>query len=251
MRLANTLLLVATLAVCSVGAGCSSLIPKRVELGQDKVQRVPTPKPSEREVQRQAAKRAAEAAKHVLETAIKEDMAPVIEPARDATVLTKSVSDSLGPPLRSASPNETAAALAARLERTVAKLNERLEAFREDNDKNAGKKIEGTGWLSVPYFVWLGGAFILFGGAYMILKTIVSVAAAGNPAVGLGLSAVQLGGRGAAALASQVLKGGQLFREKLSQEEPAIRERVEKLFVSSQKEAQSPEIQAAVRQLLK
>lgn len=249
MKLFRTLFLAIAIAVG--GAGCSSLIPKRVELGQDKVQRVPTPKPSEREVQRQAAKRAAEAAKQVLETAIQEDLTPVIEPARDATVLTKSVSDSLGPPLKSASPTEPAAVLAARLERAIAKLNERIEEFREDNDKNAGKKIEGTGWLSVPYFVWLGGAFILFGGAYMILKTIVSVAAAGNPAVGLGLSAVQLGGRGAAALASQVLKGGQLFRERLAKEDPAIRERVEQLFVSSQKEAQSPEIQAAVRQLLK
>lgn len=248
IRSLNTLFLVATLAVCSIGSGCSSLIPKRVELGQDKVQRVPTPKPSEREIQRQAAKRAAEVAKTVLETAIQENLAPVIEPARDATVLMKSVSDSLGPPL---SPSiESSARLAARLEHAVAKLNERLEEFREDNDKNAGKKIEGTGWLSVPYFIWLGGAFVLFGGAYMILKTIVSVAAAGNPAVGLGLSAVQLGGRGAAALASQVLKGGQLFRERLAKEDPEIRRRVEELFVSSQKEAQSPEVQAAVRQLI-
>lgn len=229
-------------------AGCSSLIPKPVEFFQDKVHKVPSQKSSERETQRQTAQRAAEKAREVLDAALIEDASTaVVTPAKEVEQLTGSVSRSLGPPV---SPSSlTSEELSRKLDKAIAKLNQRLDEFKADNDENAGKKIEGTGAFSVPYFLWVaivgGVIFVIF----LVLKTLVHVAAAGNPAIGMGLQAVQLGGRGAAALAKEVIHGGEIFKEKLAAEMPELQEKIEALFNSAHKEAQSPASQDAVKKL--
>lgn len=242
--------LLALLALSSVlFTGCSSLFPKKVEFFQDKVEQFPVPKGSEREIQRQAAKQAAEKAEQTLNAALTEGSTPaVVDPAKDTAKLTDSVSRSLGPPL---SPSDDpSVVLARRLDHAIAKLNQRLDDFKADNDKNVGHKIEDTGLLKIPYFAWLGivGAVIMV--VYLVLKTVVHVAAAGNPAVALGLNAVQLGGRGAAALAKEVIHGGEIFKEKIAAEMPEIREKIEALFASAHKEAQSLASQEAVKKLI-
>ena len=85
---------------------------------------------------------------------------------------------------------------------------------------------------------------------YFVLKTFVHVAAAGNPAIGLGLNAVQLGGRGAAALAKEVIHGGEIFKDKIAAELPELQEKIKGLFESAHKEAQSPATQEAVKKLI-
>lgn len=242
-RLATTLALAAIFLT-----GCGTLFPKRVELFQDKVEKVPVATPSEREIQRQTAQRAAEAAEKTLNAALTEGSTPaVVEPAKDTTKLTDAVSRSLGPPLNPS--QDSSEALARRLDRAIAKLNDRLDDFKAENDKNVGHKIEDTGILKVPYFAWLGivGAVVFV--VYIILKTVVNVAAAGNPAVALGLNAVQLGGRGAAALAKEVIHGGEIFKEKLAKELPEVEAKVKALFASAHREAQSPTNQAVVKNL--
>jgi hypothetical protein len=229
--------------------GCSSLIPKPVEFFQDKVHKMPTQKASEKETQRQAAQRAAEKARQVLDAALIEDASTaVVNPAKEVTQLTDSVSRSLGPPV---SPSSlTSEDLSRKLDKAIAKLNQRLDEFKADNDENAGKKIEGSGAFSVPYFFYIAIiGFVVFV-IFLVLKTFVHVAAAGNPAVGMGLQAVQLGGRGVAALAKEVIHGGEIFKEKIAAEMPEFREKIEALFSSAHKEAQSPDTQAAVKKLL-
>jgi len=229
--------------------GCSSLIPKQVEFFQDKVEQYPTAKRAEREIQRQAAQRAAEKADETMVAAIKEGSSPtVVEPAKETTKLTDAVSRSLGPPAYpSSDPSDV---LSRKLDHAIAKLNQRLDEFKADNDKNVGHKIEDTGLFKVPYFAWLAlvgaGLFVV----YFVLKTLVHVAAAGNPAVGLGLHAVQLGGRGVAALAKEVIHGGEIFKEKIAAEMPEVAERIEKIFQSAHREAQSPATQEAVKKLI-
>lgn len=242
--------LLALLALSTVlFSGCSSIVPKQVEFFQDKVQKYPVAKSSEREVQRQAAQRASEKADEILSAAIKEGSSPsVVEPAKEATKLTDAVSRSLGPPAYpSTDPSDV---LSRKLDHAVAKLNQRLDDFKADNDKNAGHKIEDTGLFKVPYFVWIGGVFAILFIVYFVLKTFVHVAAAGNPAIGLGLNAVQLGGRGAAALAKEVIHGGEVFKEKIAAELPELSAKIEAIFESSQKEAQSPTSQEAVKKLI-
>ena len=234
-------------------SGCSTIFPKRVEFGQDKVEKFPVKKTAEQEVQRQAAQRAKEEAAKTLEAAIEEETSPaVVEPAKATARLTDSVSDSLGPPLHPSAV--TSAELARALDAAMAKLNKRIDGFKKDNDENIGKKIEGTGWLSVPYFIWVGilaalgfVGFIVLGVAWAALK----VFAISNPPLALGLNAVQLGARGATSLAGQLLKGGEKFKARLATEvsDPALQAKIQQIFRDEHEKAQSPEAQILVKHL--
>lgn len=235
--------------------GCASLIPKRVEIGQDKVEKFPESKSSEKEIQRQAAQRAAQKTDETLREAIKaEAPLPVILPAKEAAVLTDSVSRSLGPPLNPAPVETTSDKLAQKLDHAIARLNERIDDFKADNDKNAGHKIEGTGFLQIPYFVWLGGAVgIGFIGIIIlaVLWTALKAYALTNPPLAMGVNAVQLGAKGATALVGQLIKGGEKFKDKIEEkiEDPKLRESILEMFKDEHQKAQSPEAQKIVDHL--
>lgn len=247
-RLAAALTLIALIVT-----GCGTLFPKRVEFGQDKVEKFPTAKPAEQEVQRQAALRAKEEAARTLQAAILEQTSPaVIDPATASAKLTDSLSLSLGPPLHPST--DASEALARRLDIAIAKLNHRIDNFKADNDQNAGKKIEGTGWLSVPYFIWMGGlavvgfiGFIILGVAWTALKAF----SISNPPLALGLNAVQLGGKAVKNVAGQLLKGGERFKERIETEieDPALAARIKQIFRDEHEKAQSPEVQKIVEHL--
>jgi len=237
--------------------GCSSLVPKRVELGQDKVEKMPVAKPSEREVQRQVAQRAAVKADETLRAAIMEDASPVVvTPAAETVVLSDAVSRSLGPPSKPAAKDLASEQLARKLDASVAALNKRIEEFREDNDKNAGHKIEDTGILKVPYFVWLGGAFVLIAIAVVVAGlawTALKIYGISNPPVGLGIKAVQTGGALAAKAVGQLVGSGEKFKSWLKTELPHVSEDVKKeiedLFVSAHKETCDEAVQHVAEEL--
>ena len=238
-------------------SGCGSLVPKRVELGQDKVEKMPIAKPAEREVQRQVAQRAAVKADETLRAAIMEDASGVVvKPAAETAVLTDSVSRSLGPPSKPADPDVASERLARKLDASVAALNRRIEEFRDDNDKNAGHKIEGTGFLQVPYFVWLGGAFVLIVVCVVIAGlawTALKIYGISNPPVALGLKAVQTGGSLAAKAVGQLVHGGERFKEWLHTELPHVSDDVKKaildLHESAHKETADEAVQHVVKEL--
>lgn len=237
--------------------GCSSLIPKRVEIGQDKVRSFPEAKSAEREVQRQAAERAAKLAEKTVEAGISEGVTDkVLQPAKETAVLTHSVATSLGPPIKPASPGVTSEELALKLDRAVAELNRRIDEFKQDNNENAGKKIEGTGFLQIPYFVYLG-IFLVFGFIAFVVVTIAWAAlkaySLANPPLAVGLNAVQLGGKGLANLASQLVRGGETFKQSVQTEfdNPRIAERVLQIFKDSHQKEQSPENQILIKTLTK
>jgi hypothetical protein len=233
----------------ALGAGCSTLIPKKVELFQDKVATVPEPKPRELEVQRQAAQRAHEKAREALDAAFDTQAAPqVVVPVQEVEKLTEAVSVSLGPPLKPAPTNVPSAVLATELRTAVAKLNQRMDDFKADNNENAGKKIEGTGLFQVPYFVWLGG-FLLFAFIGVIvlgvLWSFVKMFAMTNPPTQLGVSAVQLGTGFVKRALSEVAKGGEEFKKRLSKtvSDPALQGQIKDLFREEQLKAQSRDTQ--------
>lgn len=238
-------------------SGCSSLIPKRVELGQDKVEKMPVAKPAEREVQRQVAQRASQKADETLRAAILEDASPVVvTPAAETVVLADAVSRSLGPPNKPADTDLASERLARKLDSSVAALNRRIEDFREDNDKNAGHKIEDTGFLKVPYFVWLGGAFVLIAIAVVLAGlawTALKIYGISNPPVGLGIKAVQTGGALAAKAVGQLVGGGEKFKGWLKTELPhvsdEVKQQVEDLFHSAHKETADEAVQHVVAEL--
>lgn len=237
--------------------GC--IMPKPIEFGQDKVRAFPTAKAKEKEVQRQVAQRAAVKADETFKAAIATEAEPsVIAPAAEATVLTEAVSTSLGPPSKPAPDTVTSQELARQLDTAVAKLNSRLESFKEDNNENAGKKIEGTGIFSMSYISYLLIMVVVLIGAvvlFSVVKAALKVYAATNPAVGLGMSVVQTGGKVAAKGFSQLLKGGENFKNSIGAKIPeldaALQAKVLEHFRQSHESAHDEDVQHVIQVLTK
>ncbi len=240
-------LLIAILAL-SLTAGCGTLIPKKVELLQDKVQAFPEQRAGEAELQRQAAQRAAELATKTASEARSEGT-NVVRLADETAVLAEAVSDSLGPPLKRSSSTATNLALA--LEHAIARLNERIAEFKDDNNTNAGKKIEGTGLVQVSYFAWVGGFLAMLFLGYLALKVVTILGSVANPGVALGVNVANLGARGLAKAFSQVLKGGQSFKKAIEEklEDPALKAKVLEIFRAAQNEAQDDDVKAVIKSL--
>lgn len=244
-----------TLAVLLTGC----IMPKPIEFGQDKVEKFPTIRQAEKEIQRQTAQRAAVKADETFKAAIATAAEPeVIKPAAEASVLTESVATSLGPPIKPASETVTSVELAKQLDTTVAKLTRRIDNFRADNDENAGKKIEGTGFMQMSYFTYL---FIMAGvlvGAVVVWrigKLALSVYAKSNPGVAVGLRAVQAGGALASKAVGQLIAGGERFKEKLATDlhgvDDEVKARIEKLFLDAHKHEHDADVKDVVKSLIK
>lgn len=243
-------LLLASLLVALM-CGCGTLIPKKVELFQDKVKRLPVATSSEKETQRQAAFKARQIS---LETAVLASGEitnfSILQNVGDLLLLTDVVSESLGPP--KSPSNKLPIDLAVSLRKAMAKLNERIDDFAKGNNENVGKKIEGTGLIQVPYMLWAGGFVVVLFIGYVLLKIAVGISSAMNPGVSLGVNAVQFGARGLARAFSQVIKGGQEFKKSLDTKisDPALKEQILDLFVTAHKQAQDEDAKKAVKHLI-
>lgn len=230
-------------------SGCGILLPKNVEFFQDKVKAFPEIKASEKEIQRQAAARASIAATQTLMAALHENSSPsVVAPATDTAVLTKAVSVSVGTPL---SPSTLPAEdLAVKLDTAGAKLAARVDSFKKDNNENAGKKIEGSGFFQIGYFsMW---AIILAGLAvvWVALKIYGTI----NPVVGLGLNTA---GRVSAGVLrkgfTELSEGGEWFKDEIAKSHltDEIKAFVTKTFIDNHMAAQSRDTQTLVEKLTK
>lgn len=235
------LLLAATLI-----AGCSTFIPKRVELGQDKVQKFPQPTEKRKEAERQAVLLAAQKAREAERIAALEGSAAE-KPAGEAASLAESVSLSLGPPKNPWSGEVEV--LRLQVARLTAEHNLMLAKFAKENDKNEGKKIEGTGWLSVPYFVWTGGALLLIFFGFIALKVALSFVSMANPGVAVGMRVAKVGGRAVSRAFSEVLEGGEAFKRRVQEKLPDVSEQVLELFREMQERRQSTETQKMIKEL--
>lgn len=229
--------------------GCS-LIPKKVEVGQDKVEKFPEHTDKFIELQRQVAALAAARAQDTVDAALAEGSSEaVVRPGSETRDLTGAVSSSVGPPR--APFKGTAREARDGLNRETARHDGRIRDFAEDNDENAGKKIEGTGWLQVPYFLWLGIVFAVVVGLYIAAKVALGIVSAMNPPVGVGLQVAQIGAKGLGRAFSEVLRGGESFKRRVVSEvdDPAVVEKILKIFRSEQEKRQSEDTQAIIRDL--
>lgn len=175
-------------------SGCA-IIPKPVEIFQKKVKAFPEPSARMVEVQKQAALKAKVAAQATFEDSIAENSSPVLRAdARDAAVLTDAVSTSLGPPKKDAVG--TSDEVARELRAQIATLQAKIDAFQSQNEKVEGKKIEGTGFLQIPYFVYLAVILFVLVIGWHLLHTVVKglqFAGVANPAVGIAGGVVNSG----------------------------------------------------------
>jgi hypothetical protein len=234
-------------------SGC--MMPKSVEFGQDKVKAFPVAKASETETQRQAAQRAAVKADETFRAALAERAsAQVVKPAAETAVLTDSVSTSLGPPLSPASTNLPSTKLAEKLDTATARLNGRIEDFKADNNENAGKKIEGTGFIQMGYFSYLAifGVFLVL--AWVGFRIFMTMLKISNPAIGAGLNVVGgIGGALASKATSQMFQGGERFKAWLKDMKGVddnLKAQIEELFHDAHKTEQDSDVKALVNKLL-
>lgn len=249
----NKLLLLASAALLTITlAGCGSLLPKKVEFGQRKVQAVPELPDKAVDHQRQAAEYVAAKTEETKDAALATDAdKSVLVPAVQAATVASVLSESLGPPLLAFKPRvetNSAPELATILRTDQAKLNKAVAKYSNTVEKDVGKKIEGTGWLQVGYFSYLIGIGVLVLLAYGAVKIYGMI----NPGVGLGVNAVT-GVAGAAIHKgfSELVAGGEAFVQyvKNSPLTADTKAYVQSLFVQAHTSNQSPDTQKIVNQL--
>jgi hypothetical protein len=230
-------------------AGCS-LFPKKVEYFQDKVHSMPAPSESHKEVQKEAADFVARKTKQTVLAAVGENSSTnVLKPAIEAEVVADSLSGSVGKPVEpwQKSANE----LAAKLDKLDAKLDQKLEDFRKDNDENAGKKIEGTGLIQMGYFTHLLVLGVIVVGGWIIIKVLGVL----NPSVGIGTKVISGGVTGVTKLVSrgfsEVVQAGESFKKRVDEEfeDAETKEKIKALFTQAHKEHQSADVQKAIKEL--
>jgi hypothetical protein len=228
--------------------GCG-LIPKRVELFQSKVHKVPEFSDRQVEFQKRAAYLAKQRAADTVDAAISTGASTnVVVPARDAEKLTDAVSTSLGPPLTAVTNADIAT---ANLRHATANRDERISDFKNSNDVNAGKKIEGTGLIQVPYFLWSGGFLVVIFVGWHLAKTALTVASAANPGAAVGVGAMNIAGNLAGKGLHQVVLGGSNFLKWAeSSLDPVVSKQVTDAFIAHQKEAQDGDVKSVVKTLI-
>lgn len=239
-------LLPIALSLCLL-TGCS-LIPKPVEFFQDKVHKFPQPTASQIEYQKEAALRAKQKAAATVDAALSEGSTTnVVAPAREAEKLTDAVSTSLGPPVHEAQDTDV---VVGKLQTAVARHDNKVDAFQKYNDKDAGKKIEGTGAVSIPYFVYLGVVVLIIVVLWHLGKIALTAASMANPGAAVGLGVVNAGSALAAKGFSQVVSGGEDFLKwvdgRFSAAEPKLATEIADTFKALHKQNQDQDVQSLV-----
>lgn len=242
--LAVTATLVVSLAML---AGCGTLIPKRVEFFQKKVQAVPEKTASDLEAERQAAYAASLSARITVDAAIENhDPATVVTPAKNTEALTAAVSTSLGPP--NSLPSGAVTNLANKVIENKAELNRKVARYADKVEPLVGKKIEGTGLIRIPYFVYIGAIVLIIFIAWTALKLYGAV----NPVVGLGTNVVgRVGSSLLSGAVSELSKGGELFKDKVVHSEltAEVKAKVLELFSHAHASAQDQSTKGIVKAL--
>ena len=249
----RTWLLVGLVAGLILLPGCGTLLPKKVEYFQDKVQKMPEASDKNIELQKQTAYMAKDKAKETLVAAIKENASTnVVTPAVDTAVLTDSLSGSLGKPVAPFTGQATN--LVLKLNKEDAKLDAKLDEFKHQNDENAGKKIEGTGTFQLSYLTNLLVLGIIAMVLYAALK-IVTLISGGSPVVSVGTQIMEGSVKAVTKLAhkgfGELIEGGEQFKKLVEEkfDDPATQEKIKELFRNAHESKQSRDVQDVVKNL--
>jgi hypothetical protein len=241
-------------ALAAALAGCSSVVPKKVEFFQDKVQKFPEQSSTLRELEREAVSRAQEKTEAAIVAAVAENASTnVVAPAKEAQVLISAVATVIGPPKTPAPVTESSEKLATKLETSVAKFSEKVESFKQANNENAGKKIEGTGLFQIGYIYWVGGIILGVIVLFIVGKLVLTAAAVANPGAAIGLNAVNVAESVAAKGFSQLVKGGEDFKAWVQKEitDSGLKAKILSSFQGAQMKSQDSDVQNVVQALTK
>jgi hypothetical protein len=207
---AALLLLIVGLLLTS---GCG-LMPRNVEYFQRKVEAVPAKPDAMVEVEKQGARLTADLVEAARIAAWAEAASTnVINPLSDAQLVSRAVSGSMGQPASRWQGEPEV--LADKIDARSARLDAKVEDYRDAVQRDVGKKIEGTGLLKIPYF--LNAALVV--GIPLVLFWMAKIALnIWNPAVGGVLGKVQrIGADTVRRGFGQVVLGVESFKAKLDE----------------------------------
>lgn len=244
----KSILLALTIAICFSGCG---LLPKKVEFFQDKVKAVPEKTEATQEHERQAAQYVASEIKKTSEAVngLNITNPAVTIPLENANTVAPALSLSLGPPVHAWPTNRTDASevLASTLTTELARLNKKIDDYRNDVEKNVGKKIEGSGAFQIGYFSYVALIGGLFAAVFVVLKIIASV----NPPVAVGMKVAQMGGKFVAKGFSELVDAGEHFKDMVAESTAATftKEEIIKLFSTAHAAKQSRDTQDVIKSL--
>ena len=228
-----------------VFAGCY-IIPKDVELFQDKVKPVPEKSAKLVEAEKQAALTLKYRVNQSRDAALQENASTnIINPLNEARLLAEPLSLSLGAPERQF--DKKVEDLVAILLLENSRLDRKLDLYRNDTRENVGKKIEGTGVMQVSWFTaifWTIGVVFLISVAIKIIGIIY-------PPVGIGANLMRIPSSIVKNGFSQLIAGGESFKREVDRafEDEKTKQKIKELFRISQERVQDKDIQDVVKKL--
>ena len=228
-------------------SGCSLLKPKDISFFQKEVKAVPTKTVEHKEVIKEAADFVAKKSEESHIQAIKENSSTnLVYLTYETAKVADSLSDSIGKPLIPWKKDSDELVLL--LNKFEAKLDRKLEEFKEKNEKLVGKEIESTG-ISVPYFTFWGIVIIFIGLLWFGLK----IAGMFSPAISMGTNLISVPARFAHKGLVEVIHGVESIKNKIKEKvkDKNIQKEILELIKTELERKQSTAVQDVIKQLTK
>lgn len=230
-------------------SGCSIFRPKDKEFFQKKVTPVPERvTPEYQETQRQGLAYVRTNVTQAYVMAVQEQSSTnIINPLEDAIQVIDPLVVQAGPPEHpfKGEPQK----LAKWINENTAKYNKAIDRYTDKIEPLVGKKIEGTGWIQMGYFTYIGlvlfGFFIL----YTVVRMLINVL---FPEINVGVKAISnMSSKAVAAAFSQLVNGGEYFKKLVDEkiDDQATIDHVKELFRIAHETKQSPQVQETVKHL--
>lgn len=230
-------------------SGCSLFRPKDKEFFQKKVIDVPEKiTPAYSETQRQGLQYVKYNVDQAYVAALQEQASTnVTQPLTNAITVIDPLIVQAGPPIKAYQGDPVK--LAQWINKTASDYNKAIDKYTDKIEPLVGKKIEGTGWIQMGYFTWIG--FLLFGLflLYAVTKIVLSI---WFPAISVGARSVSnLTSSAVSKALSQVISGGEAFKTMLDDhlDDQATIDKVKELFKIAQNSKQDQHVQDTIKVL--
>ena len=226
-------------------SSCAALLPADKEFFQKKVPSFPD-KDKKVEIQKQTAAVLATKVDQAYDAGLAYNIdSHAMAPLAEAHVLARPLSESLGQPLKPYTGDVTN--LVGILHILEAKYDAALSKLETKLDGLEGKKIEGTGAIQIPYFLYL--AIIVGVGALLVF--IFKIVAIANPPLAIAGTAVSAGAGLVKRGFGEMIEGGEHFKDLVAEkfEDPKLQAHILDLFRQAHMTKQSRDVQDVVKAL--
>ena len=225
-----------------------SLIPKDVEFFQKRVKELPAKTQTHSEVIKEAAAFVAEKTQESHIQAINENSSTNLKYLTyESSIVANSLSDSIGKP---ANPwKSDAEKLSLKLDNLEAKLDQKIENFRERNNELKDKSIEGTGLIRMSYISYI----LLLFGFFSLLWFGLKVLSVFNPGIAVGMRVASVPVSLAQKGLGQVIEGIEAAKERIKKDikNKKVQETILEIIRTEQEKKQNSDVQSLIREVTK